>query len=99
MAYRLLRDDIEQTMDLARASMLRARSEPRSIDGRNPGLYLESLGVSEAEENMAVELARTDGRKVDPVISVLVAATNGIASKAYWNLPILNIRLPQTSAR
>src|SRR5262249_59612180 len=50
----LLRDDIEQTMDLARASMSRARSEPGSIDGRNAELYLESLGVSEAEKNMAV---------------------------------------------
>ena len=49
----LLRDDIEQTMDLAAQSMSRARGEPRSIDRRNPDLYLESLGISEAEKNMA----------------------------------------------
>jgi SAM-dependent methyltransferase/uncharacterized protein YbaR (Trm112 family) len=78
----LLRDDIEQTMDLARASISRARGEPGSIDGRNPDLYLESLGVSEAEKDIAAELARTDGgRTVDPIVSVVVAATNGIAYK------------------
>jgi uncharacterized protein YbaR (Trm112 family) len=37
----LLRDDIEQTMDLARASISRASGEPGSIDGRNATLYLE----------------------------------------------------------
>jgi 2-polyprenyl-3-methyl-5-hydroxy-6-metoxy-1,4-benzoquinol methylase/uncharacterized protein YbaR (Trm112 family) len=99
----LLRDDIEQTMDLARASMSRARGEPESIDARNADLYLESLGISEAEKNMAVELSRTDGRKVDPVISVLVAATNGIAYKhlvgSLSNYPIPNTRLPQTSSK
>jgi 2-polyprenyl-3-methyl-5-hydroxy-6-metoxy-1,4-benzoquinol methylase/uncharacterized protein YbaR (Trm112 family) len=99
----LLRDDIEQTMDLARASISRARGEPGSIDGRNAGLYLESLGVSEAEKNMALDLSRTDGRKVDPVISVLIGATNGIAYKhlvgSLSDYPIPNICLPQTSSK
>jgi 2-polyprenyl-3-methyl-5-hydroxy-6-metoxy-1,4-benzoquinol methylase/uncharacterized protein YbaR (Trm112 family) len=96
----LLRDDIEQTMDLARASMARARNEFGSIDQRNPDFYLESLGVSELEKQIAVDLAHADGGKVDPVVSVLVAATNGIAYKhligRMSEYPIPEIRLPDT---
>jgi hypothetical protein len=97
----LLRDDIEQTIDLARASISRAKGEPGSIDGRNADLYLESLGISEAEKAVAVELARTDRRRVDPIVSVLVAATNGIAYKhlvgGLLDYPIPNSPLPQTN--
>jgi len=99
----LLRDDIDLTIDLARASMSRARDEPGSIDERRADLYLESLGISEAEKNMLVALSGTDSRKVDPVISVLVAATNGIAYKHLVGnlseLPIPHIRLPQATGK
>jgi 2-polyprenyl-3-methyl-5-hydroxy-6-metoxy-1,4-benzoquinol methylase/uncharacterized protein YbaR (Trm112 family) len=95
----VLRDDIEQTMNLARASMARARNEPGSIDARNPDLYLESLGCSETEKDLAAELARTR-QKVDPVVSVVIAATNGIAYKylvgCLSDYPIPDIRLPES---
>ena len=100
----LLRDDIEQTMSLARASMARARNCRGSIDQRNPELYLESLGVSELEKQMAVELARTRGGMVDPVVSVLIAATNGTSYKhligrGLSDYPIPEIRLRETSTK
>jgi 2-polyprenyl-3-methyl-5-hydroxy-6-metoxy-1,4-benzoquinol methylase/uncharacterized protein YbaR (Trm112 family) len=97
----LLRDDIEQTIDFARASISRARGEPGSIDGRNVDLHLESIGISEAEKDMAVELARADRRKVDPIVSVVVGATNGIAYNhlvgRLLDYPIPNSPLPLTS--
>jgi 2-polyprenyl-3-methyl-5-hydroxy-6-metoxy-1,4-benzoquinol methylase/uncharacterized protein YbaR (Trm112 family) len=96
----LLRDDIEQTIDLARASMARAWNKRGSIDERNPSLYLESLGVSEMEKNVAVKLAHARDGNVDPVVSVLIAATNGIAYKhlvgGVSDYPIPDIRLPPT---
>jgi 2-polyprenyl-3-methyl-5-hydroxy-6-metoxy-1,4-benzoquinol methylase len=95
----LLRDDAQQTMDVAWASLARARNEPGSIDGRNPDLYLESLGVSDAEKIIAVDLARTKG-EIDPVVSVLIAATNGVSYKHQIGVlseyPIPVIRLPHT---
>src|SRR5262245_48589894 len=97
----LLRDDIEQTIDLARASMARATNETGSIDQRDPKLYLESLGVSELEKQISVDLARSSGGKVDPVVSVLISATNGIAYKhligCMSDYPIPEIRLPETT--
>jgi SAM-dependent methyltransferase/uncharacterized protein YbaR (Trm112 family) len=99
----LLRDDIEQTMDLASASMARARNEPGSIDVRNPDLYLESLGVSEAEKDVAVKLTITRDGVVDPVVSVLIAATNGVAYKPLVgrlsDYPIPDIRAPQADGK
>jgi uncharacterized protein YbaR (Trm112 family) len=53
----LLRDDIEPTIKLAHASLARARALPGSVDERCPDLYLESLGVREAEKNLIVTLA------------------------------------------
>jgi 2-polyprenyl-3-methyl-5-hydroxy-6-metoxy-1,4-benzoquinol methylase/uncharacterized protein YbaR (Trm112 family) len=93
----LLRDDAAQTIDLAWASLARARNEPGSTDRRNPDLYLESLGISDAEKNGAVKLARVKG-PIDPVVSVLIAATNGISYKHLTGVlsqyPIPDIRLP-----
>ena len=98
----LLRDDTAQTIDLAWASLARARSEPGSIDGRDPDLYLESLGVSDAEKTMAVQLARANG-EIDPVVSVLISATNGISYKhligTLSEYPIPVIRVPSTRSR
>ena len=75
----LLRDDVEQTIGLARASM--ARASGQLVDQRAPELYLESLGISEAEKLGVLALAQNRGDAIDPVISFLVAATNGIAYK------------------
>lgn len=75
----LLRDDVEQTIGLARASLDRARG--RRIDQRAPELFLESLGMSEKEKVGVLNLARRPDNLIDPVVSYLVGATNGIAYK------------------
>jgi SAM-dependent methyltransferase len=94
----LLRGDIEQTIDLARASIASAKSAETSVGAREPNLYLDSLGVSESEKEAAVGLAR-HGITMDPVVSVLVAATNGKAYKHLvgcdFDYPIPHIRLPR----
>lgn len=99
----LLRDDIEQTIDLAHASIARAKGLPGSIDERNPSLYLESLGISEEEKLTALALAADPATPLDPAASVLVAATNGIA---YAHLvgkvsgyPIPEIRLAEGNGK
>jgi SAM-dependent methyltransferase len=98
----LLRDDVEQTIGIAAASLARGRGKPGSVDVRRPELYLESLGVSEDEKNLALNLA-DEGSEIDPAAAVLVAATNGIA---YMHLvgglrkyPLPEIRLPETSGQ
>ncbi len=75
----LLRDNVEQTIGLARASLDRARG--RLIDQRAPELFLESMGISEEEKVGVLDLARRRPGSIDPVVSYLVAATNGIAYK------------------
>ena len=75
----LLRDDVEQTIGLARASLDRANG--RLVDQRAPELFLESLGISDEEKAGVLALARQHSGSVDPVISYLLAATNGIAYK------------------
>jgi SAM-dependent methyltransferase len=75
----LLRDDVEQTIGLARASLDRASG--RFIDQRAPELFIESLGISEEEKAGVVDLARRSPNLIDPVVSYLVGATNGIAYK------------------
>jgi SAM-dependent methyltransferase/uncharacterized protein YbaR (Trm112 family) len=73
----LLRDDVEQTIGIARASLDRAHG--RLVDQRAPDLHLESLGISEEEKIGVLALARQSSGPVDPVVSFLIAATNGIA--------------------
>jgi SAM-dependent methyltransferase/uncharacterized protein YbaR (Trm112 family) len=71
----MLVEGIEQTIDLAAASMRRARTHDG--DARAPALHLESLGISEAEKAGVLELAARGGA-IDPVVAYLVAATNGL---------------------
>lgn len=75
----LLRDDVEQTIGLARASLERASG--RLIDRRAPELFLESVGISEEEKAGVLNLAQRSDNLIDPVVSYLVGATNGIAYK------------------
>ena len=94
----LLRDDVEQTIGLARASLARARDVPGAIDERCPDLHLESLGIGDAEKTIAIALFDGERRPVDPVAAVLIAATNGMAYRgALGSLPrypIPDLRLP-----
>jgi ubiquinone/menaquinone biosynthesis C-methylase UbiE/uncharacterized protein YbaR (Trm112 family) len=66
---------IAQTIDIAAASLRRARSE--EVDERAPDLHLESLGISDDEKLGVLALAKR-GSAIDPVVAHLVAATNGL---------------------
>jgi SAM-dependent methyltransferase/uncharacterized protein YbaR (Trm112 family) len=95
----LLRDDVDQTIGLAAASLARARGTPGAIDERRPELFLESLGVSDDEKQLAIELA-SGGSQIDPAAAVLIAATNGAAYKRLVgrlkSYPIPAIRLRES---
>lgn len=92
----MLRPDVPQTIVLADASLRRARAEEQ--DPRAPGLYLESLGISEEEKEGVIALAATQG-PIDPVVAYLVAATNGLTYKHLIGelnrYPIPDIPVPQ----
>ncbi len=99
----LLRDDVEHTMSLAWASIARARNEPGAVDLRNADLFLESLGVSDAQKDLACELARTGKNRIDPVVSIIVAATGGYSYKHLIGrldtYPIPDLPLPSGDGR
>ena len=69
----ILLEEAQQTMDLAHVSMRKAREA--TTDGR---LYVESLGLSDAEKRGILDLASGQPQAIDPVVSFLVSATNGI---------------------
>lgn len=99
----LLRDDVAQTMKLAGRSLARARGDVDVIDARSPDLFLESLGISEAEKTLAAELGRSGGSTIDPVASVIIGATSG---HAYRHLigrldtyPIPDLPLPDGNGK
>ena len=102
----LLRDDVPQTICLARTSLELANQYARDAEAFSDPLFLDTLGISQAERDTARSLAR-DGEssaKADPVVSVVIAATSGYlyehlvgALDAY---PIPELRLPASpSAR
>jgi SAM-dependent methyltransferase/uncharacterized protein YbaR (Trm112 family) len=64
-----------QTISLADASLRRAMHNEH--DPRAPELYLESLGISEDEKRELLQQVQTNFG-IDPVVSFLVAATNGL---------------------
>jgi uncharacterized protein YbaR (Trm112 family) len=72
----MLLDDRRQTMDLASES-LRQSTRP----GADGELYIDSLGLNDQEKEAIVQLAASTTARVDPVVSFLVGATNGIAYK------------------
>lgn len=92
-----LLDDVRQTIGVARKSIERTRN---ALDPRAPHLYLESLGITEEEKTALVDAVKRGSQKVDPVVSALVAATNGIAYKHLIGkldeYPIPNIPLPKS---
>ena len=77
----LLRDDVAGTIGIEAQSLRRARGESAG-DPRAPELYLESLGLSEAEREEIVQLWRSKHNEIDPVVQFLAAATCGIAYKS-----------------
>src|SRR5262245_45659202 len=92
----MLLDDVHQTLRVADESIKKAVSD---INDESDGVYLETLGISEAEKHDVIRLASDPMCKIDPVVSYLVGATNGIAYKRLsGNLeeyPIPEIRMPR----
>src|SRR5262245_42705245 len=86
----LLRDDVEQTIGIAR----------ESLAASDPPLYLRSVGVSDEQREIARNLPPG---AVDPVASVLVAATSGYAYKHLVGIlegyPIPHIGIPEGRGR
>ena len=73
----LLRSDVTQTIGLASNSLREAWAD---VEGRNADpWFVDTLGVSQEQENSVKAASRGD--VVDPVVSQLVAATNGILYK------------------
>ena len=72
----MLWNGLKQTIELSRASLGLAR------DGKSKdGLYLDSMGLSEEEKQGVVRLSEAGVGEIDPAVSYLIAATNGIAYK------------------
>ena len=90
----LLCSDVAQTIGLASNSLKVAWAD---VEGRNADpLFVDTLGISDEQKN-GVRIAASRGYDVDPVVSHLVAATNGILYKHVVGLlhdyPIPEIRL------
>jgi SAM-dependent methyltransferase/uncharacterized protein YbaR (Trm112 family) len=101
----MLRPDQPQTIGIARASIDRAMGTAGAIDVRAPDYYLESLGIGDGEKARIVELIAAGTAGVDPVVSMLVAATSGNAyahlkgDASLADYPIPTIGLPPGEGR
>ncbi len=93
----LLRDDIEPTLWVASASLEKAR-QLRSLPSANADFCIETIGVSPQERASLAAALRSRTENVDPVVSYLVGATNGILYKDVighlLSYPIPELRLP-----
>lgn len=99
----LLLPDVEQTIELAHASLARSKGDAGSIDFRSKELHLESLGISEIEKEELASRSAFPNQGVDPVVSFLVGATSGILYKDQigklntYPIPNLRIEAPPAS--
>ncbi len=82
---------------MAEASLRRAK-EARAADSGTADLYLDTLGIVDAERRGIVELAASARRQIDPVVSFLVGATSGYMYAdligKLQSYPIPELRLP-----
>jgi len=92
----MLRDDVSHTIGIAGKSleMARAWAEGR----RDDPMFVDTLGVTEGErEQVRAQIAAGEAT-VDPVVSHLVAATNGMLYEGLRGrldrIPIPSLRLP-----
>lgn len=96
----MMQDTQAPTMAGVEHSLRRAQGDPG--DRRAPGLYLESLGLSEDEKAGIVERARGNS-PVDAVVAYLVAATNGLMYRhligTLDRYPVPEIPLPPGAGR
>ena len=70
----MLLDDVDQTLHVAGESIRKAVSDISDVNNKGDGVYLETLGISEAEKQDVIRLASDPKRKIDPVVSCLVDA-------------------------
>jgi len=89
----MLLPDAQQTMGLANTSL-----ELSHESNTDDGLYLDSLGISAEEKRGVLDLVEKQDTAIDPVVSYMVGATNGIAYKSLVgklsSYPIPDLRLP-----
>ena len=92
----LLRPDVPQTIELASQSL--ALADKYLIGDRDDPWFVDSIGVSDQEKAHLREMLATPRGAVDPVVSCLVAATNGILYKGLVGrlegLPISVLPMP-----
>ena len=97
----MLLADREQTFGVAAASMRCAR-ETLTEDRTQDEWYLASLGISETQRDHLTQLIAAGTSRIDPVVSYMVGATNGIAYKSLVgrlnDYPIPELRLPPTTS-
>ena len=92
----LLRSDVPQTIGLASTSLQHAWAD---VEGKNTDAwFVETLGISN-EQKQSVRMATFRGGAMDPVVSHLVGATNGILYSrligCLHEYPIPEVRLPE----
>lgn len=93
----MLVDDARETLNVMSATLSRANTSSGLVGTDN--LYLETLGINDDERRGILKLARTGTNSVDPVVSYLVAATNGLMYRhtlgTLATYPIPNLPLPE----
>ncbi len=98
----VLLDNGPQTLWVAESSLKQA--EHRDGDAARDSYYLDTIGISEDErEDLQKRLRGGSDGYVDPVVSFLISATNGIAYKhligTLRQYPIPELRLPPSSGQ
>lgn len=95
-------DDSPRTLRVADSSLSLARRQ-KDVDPATNPYYIETLGICDEERAALKDLVRQPAQGVDPVVSFLVGATNGIG---YAHLigklreyPIPELRLPSGNGR
>ena len=96
----MLIPEMDQTIEVAKATLKRSLGDSIVIDHRAENLYLETLSISDQEKDLLLELYNSGEAPIDPVVMVIIAATSGyaykhlIGNKSLTQYPIPEIRLP-----
>ena len=98
----VLLDDGPQTILFAERSRMQA--EQRPVDVGRDSYYLDTIGISENERaELKSRLVSKSDERIDPVVSFLIAATNGIAYKHLIGklneYPLPELRLPPANGQ
>ncbi|PWB83557.1 MAG: hypothetical protein C3F11_05925 [Methylocystaceae bacterium] len=97
----LLRGDVEETIGLAARSLSLAYDWARGV--RKDPFFIETLGISDQQKEQVRSVYASGESRIDPVISFLVGATNGILYKNVIGqldrIPLPELRLPLGEGR